>query len=188
MLGGTGTRAKGTHERSRMGWVMQHRGQHLACAGHGAVLVAAVGPVPHRLTRAGCCSAAMPACLEGWELIRAECPGRGRGDARAAWAQAELGFRAAAVLEQRQGQMVAGLALPHLGVLGWAWRSWPCPQPCPDHRCCCLSGLWGRANPAQGSMPACVGWQEAPTVPCQCSPHVQGSQRYFHLLRGSAWP
>lgn len=101
-----------------------------------------LGMVPSRWQHhgAGCCRAAVPACRGGRELIRVECPGRGRGDARAARAQAALGFRAAAVLEQRQGQMAAGLALPHLGGLGWAWRSWPCPQPCPGHRCCCLSG------------------------------------------------
>lgn len=115
VLGATGTGATGTRGRSRTGDA-ESRAAPRPVLG----TVAAAGPVPCRLSRAGCCRTAMPACLGGRELIRVECPGRGRGDARAAWAQAELGFRAAAVLEQRQGQMVAGLALPHLGGLGRA--------------------------------------------------------------------
>lgn len=76
------------------------------------------------------------------------------------------------------------------------WQGWPCPtlgvlagpgclgQPFPGHRWCCLSGQWGRADPAQGSVPGSVGWQEAPTVPCQCSPHVQDSPEVFPSAQG----
>lgn len=108
-----------------MGWVTRRRGAVPCHPGASSRVSAAQA-------RLGWGSrGAMPACLGGWGAnpLR-NALSKGRGDARTAWAQAALGFRAAAALEQRQGQMVAGPAPAACRSFGRAW------QPCPGRGRC----------------------------------------------------
>lgn len=120
------------------------------------------------------------------ELIPCGMPRPGRGAARVAWAQAALGFRAAAVLEQRQGQMAAGLALATHWAFGRARSSalagglagWDgsCPRLCPGPcaGCCRVAGAT-RHPPAL--LPARPGPQEVfPSAP-RCQPALEAFAR-----------
>lgn len=108
-----------------MGWVTRRRGAALCHPGASSRVSAAQARLGWG------CGGAMPARLGGWGAnpLR-NAPSKGRGDACTAWAQAALGFRAAAALEQRQGQMAAGPAPA-------ACRSFGCArQPCPGRGRC----------------------------------------------------
>lgn len=186
MLSGTGSSAKGTHGRSRMGWVMWHRGQHLALGWA-------------RRCPGGSSGAGAVRAHPGWELQDSHAcvsGGTGANPCGMPW-PGERGRprRLGAGSVGFQGSCRAGAATGTDGSRAGPappWGSWLGLEVLASP----LLATGAVVSPASGAgqiLPRALclamwGGRRHPLSPASAPQMSRALLRYFHLLRGSAWP